>query len=134
MRRNFRISVCVLAILVLMARTVFPPEMMAQDHIVSSADLRKDLAAAVQVREDNRAKLMSFFSSDQAKNALQSVGLSNGRILKAVPQLDDEELVRLASLTDKVERDFAAGALNNQEITYILIALGTAVIVLILVK
>ena len=48
--------------------------------------------------------------------------------------LSDEELARLAARTDKVQRDMAAGALNNQQITYILIALGTAVLVLILVK
>ena len=46
----------------------------------------------------------------------------------------DEELARLAARTDKVQRDMAAGALTNQQITYILIALGTAVLVLILVK
>jgi hypothetical protein len=112
---------------------IFPAEMIAQDHIVPSADLRKDLAAAARAREDNRARVVSFFSSRQAEDTLQSAGFSHEKIVKAVPQLSDEELVRLASLTDKVERDFAAGALSNQEITYILIALGTAVLVLVLV-
>jgi hypothetical protein len=122
-----------LAILVLVPGLIVPPDMMAQEHVVSSADLRRDLVAAAQVRQDNHAKVVRFFSSDQAKKALQSAGLSYERIQKAVPQLGDEELVRLASLTDKVEHDFAAGALTNQEITYILIALGTAVIILVLV-
>jgi hypothetical protein len=134
MGRSFQSSTCVLAVLVLMVRIFLPPDVMAQDHVVSSAELRKDLTTAAQVRQDNRAKVVRFFSSDQAKGALQSASLSGERILKAVPQLGDDELIRLTSLTDKFERDFAAGALNNQEITYILIALGTAVIVLVLVK
>jgi len=133
MNLNFRSSLCILAILVLVPGLIVPPDMMAQEHVVSSADLRRDVVAAAQVRQDNQAKVAGFFSSDQAKKALQSAGLSYEKIQKAVPQLGDEELVRLASLTDKVEHDFAAGALTNQEITYILIALGTAVIILVLV-
>ena len=133
MNLSFRSSLCMLVILVLVPGLIVPPDMMAQEHVVSSADLRRDLVAAAQVRQDNQAKVVRFFSSDQAKKALQSAGLSYEKIQKAVPQLGDEELVRLASLTDKVQHDFAAGALSNQEITYILIALGTAVIILVLV-
>jgi hypothetical protein len=52
---------------------------------------------------------------------------------KAIPLLNDEELSRLASQCNQVERDISAGELNNQDITYILIALAAAVIVLVLV-
>jgi len=38
-------------------------------------------------------------------------------------------LARLASQTDKVQRDIAAGALTNTQITYIIIALATALLV-----
>jgi len=40
---------------------------------------------------------------------------------------------RLAARTEKVRKDFAAGALTNQQITYIIIALATALIVVIIV-
>jgi hypothetical protein len=46
--------------------------------------------------------------------------------------LNDEELSRLASQCRQVESDISAGSLSNQEITYILIALATAVIIVIL--
>jgi hypothetical protein len=39
----------------------------------------------------------------------------------------------LAAQTEKVQADLAGGELNNQQITYIIIALATAVVVLILV-
>ena len=133
MKLSYRSSQCVLAILVLLPGLVVPTDMMAQEHVVSSADLRRDIVVAAQARQGNQAKVMRFFSSDQAKRTLQSAGLPFDKIQKAVPLLGDDELIRLASLTDKVEHEFAAGALNNQEITYILIALGTAVVVLVLV-
>jgi hypothetical protein len=41
--------------------------------------------------------------------------------------------VRLVARTDKLQHDVAAGALSNQQITYILIALATAVIILVIV-
>jgi hypothetical protein len=52
---------------------------------------------------------------------------------KAIPLLNDEELDRLASQCSQVESDISAGALSNQEITYIIIALATAVIILVIV-
>ena len=55
------------------------------------------------------------------------------KVEKAIPLLNDEELSRLASQCRQVESDISAGALSNQEITYILIALATAVIILVIV-
>ena len=47
--------------------------------------------------------------------------------------MSDEDLARLAAQSEKLQKDVAAGALTNQQITYILIALGTAVIILVIV-
>jgi hypothetical protein len=52
---------------------------------------------------------------------------------QAIPLLNDEELSRLASRCRQVESDISGGELNNQEMTYIIIALATAVIILVLV-
>lgn len=133
MNFNFRSSICVLVVSMLVVTLVLPQDMLAQEHVVSAADLRRDTVAAAQVRQSNQVKVVKFFSSEQAKKALKSVNLPYQRVQKAVSQLSDEELARLAARTDKIQNDFAAGALTNQEITYILIALATAVIVIILV-
>lgn len=106
---------------------------MAQDHVVTPADLHKDRVTATETRETNQAKVEKFFTSDQAKKALKSAGIKEKKVLEAVGQLTDEELQRLATRTDKIQSDFAAGALTNQEITYILIALATAVIIIVIV-
>ena len=105
----------------------------AQDHVVSPAELQQATASAACSRQQKIDKVEKFFSSEQAEKALKSAHLDAVQVKKAVPTLNDKELARLASRADKAQKDFAAGALTNQQITYILIALATAVIVLILV-
>jgi hypothetical protein len=104
----------------------------ARDHIVPPAELQQATASAARSRQQNIDKVEKFFSSEQADKTLKSVHLDAVQVKQAVPTLSNQELARLASRADKAQKDFAAGALTNQQITYILIALATAVIVLIL--
>jgi hypothetical protein len=103
------------------------------DHIVSTGDLQKAVRASVRTRQDNLAKIDQFFASEPARKAFETVKLDPVKVSQAVRFLSDEELARLAAQADKVQRDVAAGALTNQQITYILIALATAVIILVIV-
>ena len=105
----------------------------AEDHVVPLSDLHHDAAAVTETREANLAKAERFFKSEPVENALHAAKLDGDEVLKAVPLLSDEELARLASRTDAVQRDFAAGALDNQHLTYVVIALAAAVIVILLV-
>jgi hypothetical protein len=108
--------------------------MLAQEnHVVPLADLHRDAAAATDSRQANLATLERFITSETAQKALQSVKLDGNQIKTALPLLGDEELAKLASRANQAQADFAAGALNNQQITYILIALATAVIILVIV-
>jgi hypothetical protein len=100
-----------------------------QDHVVSPADLRQEVARSQNARRSNLAQVRSFFSSKAAQKALKTAHLEAGLVNKAVPQLSDDELARLASRTNQIERDFRAGALTNQQLTYIIIAIATALIV-----
>ncbi|MGA8184798.1 MAG: hypothetical protein WB819_14285 [Terriglobia bacterium] len=105
----------------------------AQNHVVSPAELQQATASTARTRQQNIARVNKFFSSEQAQKSFKAAHLDPVQIKKAVPSLSDQELARLASRADKAQKDFAAGALNNQQITYILIALGAAVLVLIAV-
>ena len=105
----------------------------SQNHVVSSSELQQATASVACTRQQNITKVENLFSSESAEKALKSAHLDPVQIKKAVPSLSDQELARLASRADKAQKDFAAGALTNQQITYILIALGTAIIVLIAV-
>jgi hypothetical protein len=68
------------------------------------------------------------------RGALQSARIDEGRVRQAVAMLNDEEQSRLAARADRVNRDLAAGTLSNQELTYIVIALATAVVVIVILK
>lgn len=105
----------------------------SQNHIVSPVQLQQATLSVARTRQQNISRVEKFFSSRQAEKALKSAHLDPIQINKAVPTLSDQELARLTSRADKAQKNFAAGALTNQQITYILIALGAAVIVLIAV-
>ncbi len=110
------------------------PCLLAQDHVVSTADLQQELINAAYVRQGNVAKVQKFLSSEPAQKALKTARMDPRKIQKAVPYLSDQELARLVSQADKAQRDFAAGSLTNEQLTYIVIAIAAAVITLIIVK
>ncbi len=113
---------------------VLPAGLWAGDHVVRSAEITNALVAQAQQRQQNLNLVRKFFSSDQAKKAIQHFPEVRGEIQQAVSNLDDQELARLSAKIDKTQRDFAAGALTNQQLTYIVIALATAVIILVIVE
>jgi hypothetical protein len=103
-----------------------------ETHVVTSAELRKEIVTASEARKANLQQVRNFFNSGPAKRALESAGVEPKKIERAAASLADEELARLAQRTVRVERDFAAGALSNLHLTYIVIALAAAVLVLVL--
>ncbi len=111
-----------------------PPGVWASDHVVSPADLTNALISRAQLREQKLNLVRRFFTSDQATKALQRLPNVRGEIEQAVSNLDDQELARLSAKIDKIQHDFAAGSLTNQQLTYIVIALATAVIILVIVE
>ena len=104
-----------------------------ESHVVPLSELHREAAAATASRQANVAKLEHFFSSEAARQALRAVKIDGDQVKTALPLLSDAELAQLAARADQTQADFAAGALTNQEITYILIALATAVIILVIV-
>jgi uncharacterized protein YbcC (UPF0753/DUF2309 family) len=108
--------------------------LMAQEHVVSAADLQNELSKSAATRQANLAKVRNFFSSEPVQKALKSAKIDEVKVEKAVPYMSDEDLARLARRTDKAQRDMAAGVLSNQQLTYIVIALATAVLVIIIVE
>jgi hypothetical protein len=103
-------------------------------HAVSLVELEKDVAASAARRQANQVKVEKFFATPQAREAMKKAGLSYEVIQRAVPQLPQDELARLAARADKAQKQFEAGALTNQQLTYIIIALATAVIVILILK
>jgi hypothetical protein len=105
-----------------------------EDHLVSRSDLHGTIVKSAKTRQANLEKVQRFFSSERVRQTLTtSTQTDLKKVENAIPLLNDQELARLAAQTEKVQADLAGGELNNQQITYIIIALATAVVVLILV-
>jgi hypothetical protein len=119
---------------ILMAAALPVAPICAQDtHVVPLTELHSAVVAAGQQRQENISHLERFFTGDSAERALQSARLNGSQIRNAIALLDDQELARLAARAGKANSEFAAGSLTNQELTYIVIALGTAVLILVIV-
>lgn len=111
-----------------------PVDLLAQNHIVSSAELRSELRRASAARQRDIAKLEKVLASPDGKKALASFKMDVGKVQQALHLLSDQELARLAAQSSRVQADFAAGGvtLTNQQVTYIIIgAIIVAVIAIV---
>jgi hypothetical protein len=124
-----------LAISVLLVAAGIPAGAQDKPHVVSLADLYKDSTRAAQTRQANEEDVRTLFSSQQAQRALKSAHLDYERVEKAVGQLSDEDLARLAARSRQAQPDFAAGRISNTAIivTVVLIA-ATIILVTIAVQ
>jgi hypothetical protein len=105
----------------------------AQDHVVTPSDLQGAVSQAAKARQAQEAKLDAFLGTPGARKALASVNIDYRTVEKGVPLLSDREVAELSARAEKAQSRFAAGALSNQDLTYIVIALATAVIILVIV-
>jgi hypothetical protein len=102
----------------------------AQDkpHVVSLTDLRKDAAEATQTRQANEEAFRTLFSSEQAQKALKSAHVDYQKVDKAVSQLSDEDLAKLADRSRQAQADFAAGRISNTAIIVIVVVIAATII------
>ena len=128
--RWFNISVVpIVVVSLVMSQMVY-----AQAPVDTRDELKQALVNSANARKENLDQVRGFFSSDVARKALTLANLDSDRVQKAVSTLSANELAKLAAQTRQIQSDLAAGALTNQQITYVLIALATAVVVLVLVR
>ena len=107
--------------------------LLAQSQVVRPSEMKNAIEKATAARQKNLDQVRSFFSSKPVKSVLSKASISSDRIDKAVSSMSADELAKLAQRTQKIQGDFAAGSLSNQELTYVVIALAAAVLVLIVV-
>ena len=123
-----------LAIVLLPCFVVIPARVQAQDkHVVTSQELSKDAARPSEMRGANEAALRQLFSSEQAQQALKSANLDYSKVDKAVGQLSDEDLAKLAARSRQMQDNFAAGRAGSLSDRDLLIIIVIAVLVIALV-
>lgn len=110
-----------------------PPAEVRDEPIVPRDQLRERLKANSSARAGHLEQVERLFNQAAIHDALRSAKLDSAAVASAASLLSDAELAKLAARSADIERDIAAGAFNNQMLTYIVIALATAVLVLILV-
>ena len=111
-----------------------PADLVAQNHVISSADLRKEAAAASQTRQQNLEAVQKFLFNPTGEKAMKSAGIDPQQVKAAVPTLSDEELAQLAARANKAQVDFAAGDLSQREILWIILAVAALVLIIVAVR
>src|SRR5260370_23874183 len=108
MRFRLKICVSVLASALLFGFLAVPAGAQDKQHVVSLSDLNKDAARPAQTRQSNEEAVRTLLSSDQAQKALKSTNLDYKKVDRAVGQLTDEDLPKLADRSHRTQRDVAA--------------------------
>ena len=111
-----------------------PADVVAQNHVVSPADLQKQAVTASQVRQQNLEAVQKFLFNPTGEKAMKSAGIDPQQVKAAVPTLSDEELAQLAARANKAQADFAAGDLSQREILWIILAIAVLVLVIVAVR
>ena len=123
-----------LAVILLPCVAMTAPHVQAQEqHVVSSQELGKDAAQPAQTRGTNEAALRRLFSSDQAQKALKSANIDYRQVDKAIGQVSDEDLAKLAERSRQVQDNFAGGRAGSLSDRDLLIILIIAVLLILLI-
>jgi len=130
----YRQSIRTLLASVLVLLFAFPSNLAAQAHVVSPADLQRQITAASQVRQRNLQTVTQFFSSPKAERALRSAHMDPVQVKTAVSSLSDLELAQLASRSTKTQGDFAAGRIEDHDLLVILVAIAALVLIIVAVR
>jgi hypothetical protein len=132
---HFRSKLCVstLAIAALFGTSALPAKAQQNQHVVSLSDLTKNAARTAQARQADEDAVRTLLSSDSGQKELKSVNLDYRQVDKAVGQLSDEDLSKLAERARRAQSDFAAGRISDRDLLWIIvIALGIIVLAIAL--
>jgi hypothetical protein len=110
------------------------PQLVAQNHVVSPADLQKETVSATQTRQQNIDTLVKAFSSNQAEKALKASQINPTQVKTAVSSLSDTELAQLASRTRAAQNDFAGGTLSDRDLIIVLVAIAALILIIVAVR
>jgi hypothetical protein len=125
------ISLLVAAVVFMMAAV--PLRGQEKQHVVSLSDLNKDAARPGQIRQSNEDADRTLLSSDSGQKALKSAGVDYQKVDKAIGQLSDEDVAKLAERSRQAQNDFAAGRISDRDLMWIIvIALGIIILALVL--
>ncbi|PYU76983.1 MAG: hypothetical protein DMG49_00425 [Acidobacteria bacterium] len=126
---RFRVKMCVALLTTALLVGLVPARAQDKQHVVSLGDLNKDARRPAETRQANEEAVRTLLSSETAQKALKSSNLEYQKVDKAVGQLNDEDLAKLAERSRQAQRDFAAGRISDRDLLWIIV-IALAIIVL----
>ena len=102
-------------------------------HVISLDELQQQTAQPAESRQENEGAIRHLLSSEAGQSALKSANVDYQRVDKAIGQLDDAELAKLADRSRQAENDFAAGLISAKNLAYIILALVVIIVIVVLV-
>ena len=98
--------------------------------MVSLDELNQAAARPAQNRQANQAAVRELLSTDAGQQALKTAKVDFQRVDKAIGQLSDEDLAKVAERSRQAESDFAAGGFKST----LIIAIVLIVILIIVLS
>jgi hypothetical protein len=89
MHFDLRQSARVLVSCILITVFALPPSLLAQTHVVSPADLQREVMTATRARQNDIDNVKQFFSSKAAEKVLKSTHIDPEQVKAAVSTLSD---------------------------------------------
>ena len=105
--------------------------MPAQDHLVSSQAMQKQMTDSAAARQKNIETVTNFLSSSVADRAMRDAHYNPEQVKNTIPSLSDQELATLAARSSDAQQKFAAGALSKPALALIVIALVVLIVVIL---
>ena len=104
-----------------------------QQHVVTLEELHRQAAQPAERRQSNENDIRHLLSSEAGQKVLKDANIDYQRVDKAIGQLSDDELARLADRSRQAESDFAAGFLSPKTLAYIILIVVVIVVIAVLV-
>ena len=122
-----------LAVLLFLTGIPARAQVQERQHVVSLQELKRDSARPAATRQANQAAVRELLSSETGQKALKTANLDYQKVDKAVGQLSDEDLAKLAEKSRQAQADFAAGRISDRDLLWIVvIALGIIILAIAL--
>ena len=103
------------------------------EHVVSVQELGQAKTQVTETRQANEAAIRQLFSTEKAQEALKSAGIDYRKVDRAVSQINDEDLSKLATRARGVNSEFSAGRAGSLSDRDLLIIIIIAVLLIALV-
>lgn len=115
MRVRITLGTWVVAVALVSGLAGWPMRASGQErqHVVSLDELNKEAARPAQTRQANESAVRELLSSEAGAQALRSAKVDYQRVDKAIGQLSDEDLAKVADRSRQAESDFAAGGFKS---------------------